>query len=63
MEYVTLDRFVKHINELAGSLKEHERAVLLTIYQYEITKPKERRKSTHLCGSVGCGAGSKEKRA
>ncbi|MCM1234327.1 MAG: DNA/RNA nuclease SfsA [Ruminococcus flavefaciens] len=45
--FSSTDRFVKHINELAGSLKEHERAVLLTVYQYEITEPKERQKSTH----------------
>lgn len=45
--FSSTDRFVKHINELASSLKEHERAILLTVYQYEITEPKERQKSTH----------------
>lgn len=45
--FSSTDRFVKHINELAGSLKEHERAILLTVYQYEITEPKARQKSTH----------------
>lgn len=45
--FSSTDRFVKHINELANSLKEHERAILLTVYQYEITEPKERQKSTH----------------
>ncbi|NCB94284.1 MAG: DNA/RNA nuclease SfsA [Clostridia bacterium] len=41
------ERFKKHINELAGSLKEHERAILLTVYQYEVSKPKAHQKSTH----------------
>lgn len=45
--FSSTDRFVKHINELASSLKEHERAILLTVYQYEITEPKERQKSAH----------------
>lgn len=45
--FSSTDRFVKHINELAESLKEHQRAILLTVYQYEITEPKERQKSTH----------------
>lgn len=45
--FSSTDRFVKHINELAGSLKEHERAILLTVYQYQITKVKDRQRSTH----------------
>ena len=38
---------VRHVNELAGSLKEHERAVFLQVYQYRITERKERLRSTH----------------
>ena len=45
--FSSTDRFVKHINELASSLKEHERAILVTVYQYEITNPKARIRSTH----------------
>ncbi|CAM2913142.1 DNA/RNA nuclease SfsA [Propionibacterium acidifaciens] len=41
------DRFVKHVRELGGSLAEHERAVLLMVYQYEVTKPKKRPASAH----------------
>lgn len=45
--FSSTERFTKHIKELAGSLSEHERAILLTVYQYEITEPKERQRSTH----------------
>lgn len=45
--FSSTDRFVKHINELAGALAEHERAVLLTVYQYVITAPKPRQRSTN----------------
>lgn len=45
--FSSTDRFVKHINELASSLREHERAILMTVYQYEITAPKARMRSTH----------------
>ena len=38
---------VKHVNELAGSLLEHERAIFLQVYQYRITERKERLRSTH----------------
>ena len=38
---------VKHVNELAGSLREHERAVFLQVYQYRIMERKERLRSTH----------------
>ena len=38
---------VKHVNELAGSLQSHERAVFLQVYQYRITERKERLRSTH----------------
>ena len=37
---------VKHVNELAGSLQSHERAVFLQVYQYRITERKERLRST-----------------
>ena len=45
--FSSTDRFVKHINELAGSLKNHERAILLTVHQYKITERKEHLKSTN----------------
>lgn len=45
--FSSTERFTKHINELAGSLKEHERAILLTVNQYVVTNPKPRQRSTH----------------
>ena len=45
--FSSTERFVKHIKELIGSLSDHERAILLTVYQYEITEPKARQRSTH----------------
>lgn len=45
--FSSTDRMVKHVNELAGSLQEHERAVFLQVYQYRITERKERLRSTH----------------
>ena len=45
--FSSTDRMVKHVNELVGSLKEHERAVFLQVYQYRITERKERLRSTH----------------
>ena len=45
--FSSTERFTKHINELANSLKDHERAILLTVYQYKITYPKSHQKSTH----------------
>ena len=45
--FSSTDRMVKHVNELAGSLLEHERAVFLQVYQYRITERKERLRSTH----------------
>ena len=45
--FSSIDRFVKHINELAGSLKNHQRAILLTAHQYKITERKEHLKSTN----------------
>ena len=38
---------VKHLNELAGSLKDYEKAVFLQVFQYRITEKKERLRSTH----------------
>ena len=40
-------RMQKHVNELAESLKENERAIFLEVLQYRITEPKERLHSTH----------------
>lgn len=45
--FSSTDRMVKHVNELAGSLQEHERAVFLQVFQYRITERKERLRSTH----------------
>ncbi|MBR0271565.1 MAG: DNA/RNA nuclease SfsA [Methanobrevibacter sp.] len=33
--FSSTDRFVKHMNELAGSLKDNERAILLNTFQYD----------------------------
>lgn len=33
--FSSTDRFVKHMLELAGSLKDNERAILLTVFQYD----------------------------
>lgn len=38
--FSSTDRMVKHVKELAGSLKDHERAILLTVHQYEPTEIK-----------------------
>ena len=45
--FSSTDRMVKHLKELAGSLKDHEKAVFLQVYQYRITERKERLRSTH----------------
>lgn len=45
--FSSTDRMVKHLNELAGSLKDHERAVFLQVFQYRITEKKDRLRSTH----------------
>lgn len=45
--FSSTDRMVRHVNELAGSLQSHERAVFLQVYQYRITERKERLRSTH----------------
>ena len=45
--FSSTDRFCKHINELANSLQDHERAIMLTVHQYEITERKEHLKSTN----------------
>ena len=45
--FSSTDRMVKHVNELAGSLSEHERAIFLQVYQYRITERKEHLRSTH----------------
>ena len=38
---------MKHLKELARSLKGHEKAVFLQVFQYRITEKKERLRSTH----------------
>lgn len=45
--FSSTDRFCKHINELANSLDNHERAIMLTVHQYEITERKKHLKSTN----------------
>ena len=45
--FSSTDRMVKHVNELTGSLSEHERAIFLQVFQYRITERKERLRSTH----------------
>ena len=45
--FSSTDRMVKHLRELAGSLKDHEKAVFLQVFQYRITEKKERLRSTH----------------
>ena len=45
--FSSTDRMVKHLKELAGSLKDHEKAVFLQVFQYRITERKERLRSTH----------------
>ena len=45
--FSSTDRFCKHLNELANSLQNHERAIMLTVHQYEITERKEHLKSTN----------------
>lgn len=45
--FSSTDRMVKHLKELAGSLKNHEKAVFLQVFQYRITERKERLRSTH----------------
>ena len=45
--FSSTDRMVKHVKELAGSLKDHERAILLTVHQYEPTEIKPHLHSTH----------------
>lgn len=45
--FSSTDRMVKHLKELAESLKDHEKAVFLQVFQYRITQNKERLRSTH----------------
>lgn len=45
--FSSTERMVKHVNELAGFLSEHERAIFLQVYQCRITERKERLRSTH----------------
>ncbi len=45
--FSSTDRMVKHLKELAESLKDHEKAIFLQVFQYRITEKKERLRSTH----------------
>jgi sugar fermentation stimulation protein A len=45
--FSSTDRMVKHLKELAGSLKDHEKAIFLQVFQYRITEKKERLRSTN----------------
>ena len=45
--FSSTDRMVKHVKELAGSLRDHERAILLTVHQYEPTEIRPHLHSTH----------------
>ena len=45
--FSSTERMVKHLRELAGSLKDHEKAVFLQVFQYRITERKARLRSTH----------------
>lgn len=45
--FSSTDRMVRHVGELADSLKDHERAILLTVQQYEETEVKPHLHSTH----------------
>ena len=45
--FSSTDRMLKHLKELTGSLKGHEKAVFLQVFQYRITEKKERLRSTH----------------
>ncbi len=44
--FSSTDRMVKHLKELAGSIKNHEKAVFLQVFRYRITERKERLRST-----------------
>ncbi len=45
--FSSTSRMQKHVNELAESLKKHERAIFLEVLQYKVTQPKQRLHSTH----------------
>ena len=45
--FSSTDRMVKHLKELAESLRNHEKAVFLQVFQYRITEKKNRLRSTH----------------
>lgn len=47
VEFSSFDRFVKHINELAGSLKQNERAILLICFIYDNPRFMPARNSKH----------------
>lgn len=37
-QFTSFDRFIKHINELSKTLKEHEKAILVNFYMFEAKK-------------------------
>lgn len=45
--FFSTDRMLKHLKELAGSLKDHEKAIFMQVFQYRVTEKKERLRSTH----------------
>ncbi len=45
--FSSTDRMVRHIKELTRSLQKNERAILLTVHQYEVTLRKEHVRSTN----------------
>lgn len=45
--FSSTDRMLKHLKELAGSLKDHEKAIFMQVFQYRVTEKKERLRSTH----------------
>lgn len=45
--FSSTDRMVKHVGELASSLSSHERAILLTVHQYQVRQPKAHQRSTN----------------
>lgn len=52
--FPSTERFTKHINGLLVSLDNHERAILLTVYQYDVTEVKPHKKKYTLYRSSKC---------
>ena len=51
-KFNSFERFIKHINELAGSLKENERAIFLTCFIYENPGYKVNKKNSYIKDQV-----------